>query len=1077
MLIGFVWLAGFSIQAGEGNDYGKLLSKAKWYELADEPDSARFYYQKALKITNTIDSLIWVQLSIADQYIKQDSLTRAEFIFNQADKLIAQTFLVNNSIIMRRVHVLAKILNKKGLKDTAHELLEKVIDTTVSSGMSEARLLVNLMNYNGIVYLDQNKGDQALSFFRKAKLVCIKYGIEGIDYADVIENIGIVKANKSEFDSADYYFHLSKDIREALYETGDQRLKSFYLNYAYFMHLLNDVETSLKYNKLAESLFLKQSNPNQGIYARLLLNIGNNYYLQNDFDKAAVYYRNAINAFTQANSEISLVTLAKNNLALVNILGGNYEEAIKLLLEINGYELSVSTKAKVLKNLAKAYAGLGLFNEAYNFYNNYLLHVNTHFGAKSGESAVANIDFADFLMGRLAFARAVDHLEMAEKIYESKSNVKVDLISIYRNLAVCHFRNGDFHLAEGVFHRTEKFISELEDTGKITERKGSMLHIRVTDYYLSRAEFFLSRFKVWQDKKDLYHALEDYQKAFAMVDDMSLALTDESKLRFNENLRVHYQNAVEVAYLLYEKNADIRYAQAAFDYTARSKAVLLMTTLRENQSITTGVPNSVAMAERRINTEILYLRKAVSDEQAKSTANQSRIAFLEKKQFQLLHKYDSLLRHIEMVYPAYYALRFKPTMSDVEAVQANLQHDELMIEYLLSDSVYYIFGISPTTFIFKKLENQKLLTETANLFRNDYVQILPNHSRNDFERYINNASKLYQLLIQPVEDQIDNKRLVIVPDGLLGYIPFEILLPVNDPAMLADTAGGYANLPYLFLDHPVSYVYTSGMRLIKPSNKGGYSKGFLGMAPSYETISSVILDSLGVGLNKLPFAQEETKQATHFWKGDMLLASDATKGRFLSKAADYQLIHLAMHGLIDDENPLYSKLVFQPTHSVKESILETFELYSLKLNADLVVLSACNTGSGKLRLSEGIMSLSRGFLFAGVPSIVMTGWEVNDQSGNELTKKFYHFLQAGDSKDVALQKAKAGFLSESNMLKSHPFFWASYMVVGDNSPVVFSPGSKFSTKSILHFSILLFVLLVVVLTAICYRKKRKSKKY
>ncbi|MDO8899257.1 MAG: CHAT domain-containing protein, partial [Bacteroidales bacterium] len=140
--------------------------------------------------------------------------------------------------------------------------------------------------------------------------------------------------------------------------------------------------------------------------------------------------------------------------------------------------------------------------------------------------------------------------------------------------------------------------------------------------------------------------------------------------------------------------------------------------------------------------------------------------------------------------------------------------------------------------------------------------------------------------------------------------------------------------------------------------------------------------------------------------------------------------------------------------------LDTYELYSLQLDASLVVLSACNTGSGQLRYGEGIMSLTRGFFYAGVPSIVMTSWEINDNSGALLMEYFYKYLKDGMPKDIALQKAKLDYLEQSNQLKSHPFFWAAYMVIGDVTPI--ESGNSWFLPVIIFASFILLMVLFIV---------------
>lgn len=133
---------------------------------------------------------------------------------------------------------------------------------------------------------------------------------------------------------------------------------------------------------------------------------------------------------------------------------------------------------------------------------------------------------------------------------------------------------------------------------------------------------------------------------------------------------------------------------------------------------------------------------------------------------------------------------------------------------------------------------------------------------------------------------------------------------------------------------------------------------------------------------------------------------------------------------------MLSKLVFyQDNDTLEDGMLNTYELFNMDLNAGLAVLSACNTGSGKLLKGEGIMNLARGFIYAGVPGIVMTMWSVEDQASSDIVNKFYKYLKDGMSKDEALRQAKLDFLAQGDPLKSHPFYWAAYVNIGDNSPM------------------------------------------
>jgi CHAT domain-containing protein len=174
---------------------------------------------------------------------------------------------------------------------------------------------------------------------------------------------------------------------------------------------------------------------------------------------------------------------------------------------------------------------------------------------------------------------------------------------------------------------------------------------------------------------------------------------------------------------------------------------------------------------------------------------------------------------------------------------------------------------------------------------------------------------------------------------------------------------------------------------------------------------------------------------------------------------------------VDNEDPMFSKLAFQQMVDEKDDgFLNTYEIYNMRYNARMAVLSSCNTGYGKLMKGEGVMSLARGFMYAGCPSIVMTLWEVSDVSGADLMQDFYKHLKKGKSKAEALQQAKLDFLKNSNNLRANPYFWSTYVIIGDASPL-YSRDINW-TFWIAGMMLLSGILLVVLIRI----RKRSSKK-
>ena len=187
------------------------------------------------------------------------------------------------------------------------------------------------------------------------------------------------------------------------------------------------------------------------------------------------------------------------------------------------------------------------------------------------------------------------------------------------------------------------------------------------------------------------------------------------------------------------------------------------------------------------------------------------------------------------------------------------------------------------------------------------------------------------------------------------------------------------------------------------------------------------------------WSEKEVSFSKHLLSGDSYLYRKATEENFRKFAPQSKVIHLATHAIINDEFPLYSKFLFSnPPTSLDDGLLHTHEIYNLNLNSDLAVLSACNTGRGKLIRGEGIMSLARGFHYAGCANVVLSLWQVDDKSTTEIMKYFYLHLNQGASISEALRNAKIKYLQNVDEVKSHPYYWAGFVHIGADDSIVFN---------------------------------------
>ena len=243
----------------------------------------------------------------------------------------------------------------------------------------------------------------------------------------------------------------------------------------------------------------------------------------------------------------------------------------------------------------------------------------------------------------------------------------------------------------------------------------------------------------------------------------------------------------------------------------------------------------------------------------------------------------------------------------------------------------------------------------------------------------------------------------------------------------------------------------------------------MAFAPEYNN-DSILYNGKIIKLLPLPGTQKEVESISEHFETEIFKGEKASVKNFLKHYQQYEILHLAMHAILNDSLPNLSRFVFSqnPDH-ISKLELYTADIYNLNLkNTQLAVLSACNTGSGKIQKGEGVMSVSRGFLYAGCPSVVMTLWEAEDQSGTTIMNAFYSYLKKGNSIDKALRKSKLDYLENANSRMAHPHYWLAYISIGDNSPMYRSRDYYFLT---------LIILVVVGIGIEQFLKRRKRRFY
>ena len=688
-----------------------------------------------------------------------------------------------------------------------------------------------------------------------------------------------------------------------------------------------------------------------------------------EYETAILYYDKALKKTANEKLRASIL----NNVSNVYYLKEDYEKAL------TNYEKALKIKSKydpgsipyTTLNIALCHMKLGSDDLADQYYKQTIKERITQFGKDHYRLITAYLNYANFQNSIHYFNEAYrlslenygeKHPETSRCLMSigdyhfSKKEFKEALIYYQKSLSANDksFSNNNFYQNPDISNALSKLVL-LEVLGK-------------------KAKAFQMYSQTFPDPhKGLIMSLQTYGLAMDLIFELQNSFTfDESKRALLSNQKDIFHEATLVALALND-------TEKAFQITEKGKASVLLSTLNNRYAMRYGnIPDTLIEKENELKRLLQVGHEPITYQKS----------------------YDSLIHYFENNYPEYYNLKYNVKDVDVGNL---LRDDQVLIEYSLSDTLLLTFLYDGQC----SVHGQKISADFYSSLL-EFISTLKNYNLAEnydeqYHIYVSKAYELYEVLLKPISDRIQGKSLVIIPDGVLAYLPFEALLTEKT------NEKHYFSLPYLVYDHPVSYSYAA--RYLDKSFAGNPQKKLLAVAPIYNTRYASLRN-------------EEEVQSIRF-KGDVLKKNEATKERFLKDASNYEIIHLATHGVLDLDNSLNSYLVFS------DDSLTASEIYGMNLNAKLSVLTACNTGDGELT-SEGVMSMSRAFAYAGCPSVVMSLWTHKDHM-SDLTSDFYKYLKRGQPVDKALQKAKIDHLKKEK--DAAPHYWANLVVNGKTEPV------------------------------------------
>lgn len=901
---------------------------------------------------------------------------------------------------------------------------------------------------------------------------------DNLKLADFYVTLGIISAITGKFDSADENYKLALEIKTKKLGNEHIEVARLYNNIGILQSNLWNYESAIEYHERALSIRKSTHGEVHNDLYSSYDNLAFCFIQKQDIDKALEYSLRAIAIGVEVHGkEHPRMSTGYNTLAIIYTLKRDFDKSLEIYLKAlviddkinDGRHLSA---AIILGNVGRLYMQKGEYDKAINYFNQELKIYLEVLGEMDPRVAASYTNIGEALNLKKEFKEASQFHKKAIKI---KSKVfgenHMEVAESYNQLGISLNGLGNYESLQNFQKALIANVTDFNDSS-YSANPAFTKYLDITTLLMSlklKAETLVELYKKNEQASDLELALETYILCDRVIDkNRQIRLRYKDKLRFSKISKEVYAGAIEASTLLSQFSDSEKFNNQAFYFVEKSKSATLYENLSNSYAKKfTGLPESLIANEQNLKSKKSYLQSLVKPNQAndttKSNVNQSKL-------FDINQQLDSISIVLERDFPKYYQLKYQNNTISPKQTQNKLAKNQAFIEYFEGGNMVYIFAITQDQFWIESFVKDSIYLQSMDDFADCFGSKKVQGDFGDhFPIFIRSSNLLYQKLIEPVLGNLssDVDHLIIVPSDKLSYIPMELLVIDN---IETSKNKDYKSLNYLLNNYSISYSHSANLLFQDIYTTSKASKSVLAFAPSYQANGLAyanLRSSFQDELLPLKWNSAEIQEISQYFKGTFKKESEATEASFKANAGNHNILHLAMHAFVDDEDPMQSKLLFyQDGDSIEDGMLHTYELFNMDLSAEMVVLSACRTGLGKLQVGEGMMSLGRAFAYAGCPSVVSSYWSVDDQSTSELMASFYKNIAEGMSKDKAMQKSKIDFLANTNGQKTHPYYWGGFVVLGNTEPISRS-----------NYSLLIYLLTFIVLSVsiyLLYRKKQFS---
>ncbi len=964
--------------------------------------------------------------------------------------------------------MLGRMWHDLSLADSTRDYILDAIDIAKSISPPDKKLLekaeMSLYHY----YVDTRQIPKAVSYLLSFRPDEDPKRRSGFAYYRLASKFADESA---ELDSSNHYFFKSlsefrrfqevdvtckRKVPQALKRLGaNYRQMMYYDEAEYFLQegirfCHENLKGDPKYHHRAGEIYV--------VLANLYDHLGDEY-------RAIEYHQKALTIWDEVGGNLGeqYTGLCHANLSAVYTQLQETELAYKHLRKARDIFQQLETNynyVRTYRTEAHLLEAAGQYREAVRRMQELLPLFTRRLGAEHPETMFAQLGTARLFHKDRNNSRALEMLiEMERTAKSNRSKFRLLLPSLYETFGDVYSAEGDLELALDYYQRAiiarvpgfDYRNYRMNPDGRLAYNKRRLLRPLVGKARVLRVRYHESS----RDIADLTLSLETLRLAMNLFGEIRRDYHVQSKYAFSQESFDLVPEAIETATELYRQTDDKQYLRLAFAFSEQLKSVTLRETLSDAAAKNFGgIHRYKLQQEKELKADLAYCELRISEMKfASDPASVIKLRQLQDQYFDLRRRYDEMIASFETDYPRYYQLKYQNRTTSIDEIQSLLDEETALVNYLVGASKIYIFVISKNDFV---VRTQRIESDFKNVVNQFYVQL---KKLTESHAMLKSGKQLHNILINPIRDAIEDKaKLVIIPDAGLTYVPCEALVETSFQSKQRRIL--FEKVPFLIHKHEIRYHYSANL-FVDAAKKRQIPtiqrENMLALAPVFskeegngvlasldEHLARMLnldeligtIDSERSSFVELPHSKTEVQRIVNAWNKDDrratgYLGSDATETNFKNDVQSYKYIHIASHSFMHQDNPrlsgiAFSQLTRQPTPD--DGILYTSEIYNLSMNADLVTLSSCESGVGKLIKGEGMMAMTRGFLTAGAKNVVVSLWRVRDRHTTDLMIRFYDEILKNKSYGEALRNAKLALLR--NPVTAHPNSWSTFVLVG-----------------------------------------------